>query len=170
LLFLKEERNDWQYFRGAEMGYEGSVLVVDDEIGPRESLRMILHPLYQVQTAANGDEALARLQTQQFDLITLDMRMPGPSGLEVLKQIRTMKTDVEVVIISGYMTPKNTAEAKDWGVSDVINKPFNVTEVMTCVGKLVEKKKYDRKVKGLLETAKQLGVLDEKRGEKMFDN
>jgi DNA-binding NtrC family response regulator len=152
------------------MGYQGSVLVVDDEIGPRESLRMILHPLYEVQTAASGDEALARLQTRQFDLITLDMRMPGPSGLEVLKQIRTMKSDVEVVIISGYMTPKNTAEAKDWGAADVINKPFNVTEVMACVGKLVENKKYNRKVRGLLETAKKLGVLDEKRGEKMFDN
>jgi DNA-binding NtrC family response regulator len=152
------------------MRYQGSVLVVDDEIGPRESLRMILHPLYEVQTAANGDEALARLQNHQFDLITLDMRMPGPSGLDVLKQIRTMKADVDVVIISGYMTPKNTAEAKDWGAADVINKPFNVTEVMACVGKLVEQKKYSRKVKGLLETAKNLGVLDEKKADKMLDN
>jgi len=152
------------------MTYQGSVLVVDDEIGPRESLRMILHPLYEVQTAANGDEALARLQNKQFDLITLDMRMPGPSGLDVLKQIRTMKADVDVVIISGYMTPKNTAEAKGWGAADVINKPFNVTEVMACVGKLVEQKKYTRKVKGLLETAKTLGVLDEKKGDKTLDN
>ncbi len=152
------------------MEHEGSVLVVDDEIGPRESLRMILHPLYEVQTAANGDEALARLQNQQFDLITLDMRMPGPSGLDVLKQIRTMKADVDVVIISGYMTPKNTAEAKDWGAADVICKPFNVTEVMACVGKLVEQKKYNRKVKSLLETAKTLGVLDEKKGDKTLDN
>ncbi len=140
------------------MTYQGSVLVVDDEIGPRESLRMILHPLYEVQTAANGDEALARLQNRQFDLITLDMRMPGPSGMDVLKQIRTMKADVDVVIISGYMTPKNTEEARDWGAADVISKPFNVTEVMACVGKLVEQKKYTRKVKSLLEKAKTLGV------------
>ena len=152
------------------MTYQGSVLVVDDEIGPRESLRMILHPLYEVQTAANGDEALARLQNRQFDLITLDMRMPGSSGLDVLKQIRTMKSDVDVVIISGYMTPKNTAEAKDWGAADVISKPFNVTEVMACVGKLVEQKKYTRKVKSLLEKARTLGVLDEKRGDKTLNN
>ena len=152
------------------MRYQGSVLVVDDEVGPRESLRMILHPLYEVQTAANGDEALARLQNRQFDLITLDMRMPGSSGLDVLKQIRTMKADVDVVIISGYMTPKNTAEAKDWGAADVINKPFNVTEVMACVGKLVEQRKYTRKVKSLLEKAKTLGVLDDKKGDKKLDN
>jgi len=77
---------------------------------------------------------------------------------------------VDVVIISGYMTPKNTAEAKNWGAADVINKPFNVTEVMACVGKLVEQKKYSRKVKGLLETAKNLGVLDDKKGDKKLDN
>jgi DNA-binding NtrC family response regulator len=152
------------------MRHQGSVLVVDDEIGPRESLRMILHPLYEVQTAASGDEAIDRLQKCQFDLVTLDMRMPGPSGLDVLRQIRTLKADVDVVIISGYMTPKNTAEAKSWGAADVINKPFNVTEVMVCVGKLVEQKKYTRKVKSLLETAKKFGVLDEKKGEKMLDN
>ena len=152
------------------MTYQGSVLVVDDEIGPRESLRMILHPLYEVQTATNGDEALARMQNRQFDLITLDMRMPGASGLDVLKQIRTMKADVDVVIISGYMTPKNTAEARNWGAADVINKPFNVTEVMACVGKLVEQKKYTRKVKSLLEKAKTLGVLDDKKGDQTLDN
>ena len=152
------------------MRHQGSVLVVDDEIGPRESLRMILHPLYEVQTAASGDEALARLQNYPFDLVTLDMRMPGPSGLDVLRQIRNLKNDVDVVIISGYMTPKNTAEAKNWGAADVINKPFNVTEVMACVGKLVEQKKYSRKVKSLLETAKKFGVLDEKKGEKKLDN
>jgi DNA-binding NtrC family response regulator len=152
------------------MRHQGSVLVVDDEIGPRESLRMILHPLYEVQTAASGDEALARLQNHQFDLVTLDMRMPGPSGLDVLRQIRTLKSDVDVVIISGYMTPKNTAEAKNWGAVDVINKPFNVTEVISCVGKLVERKKYTRKVKSLLETAKNLGVLDGEKGEKTLDN
>jgi DNA-binding NtrC family response regulator len=81
-----------------------------------------------------------------------------------------MKADVDVVIISGYMTPKNTAEAKDWGAADVINKPFNVTEVMACVGKLVEQKKYARKVKNLLETAKTLGVLDDRRGDQTLDN
>jgi hypothetical protein len=52
----------------------------------------------------------------------------------------------------------------------VINKPFNVTEVMACVGKLVEQKKHTRKVKSLLETAKTLGVPDEKKGDKALDN
>jgi len=170
LLFNKFEKKRFPVLRDGKMSYQGSVLVVDDEIGPRESLRMILHPLYEVQTAANGDEALTCLQNHRFDLVTLDMRMPGLSGPDVLRQIRTLQSDVDVVIISGYMTPKNTVEAKTWGAADVINKPFNVTEVMACVGKLVEQKKYSRKVKGLLETARNLGGLGEKKGEKMVDN
>jgi DNA-binding NtrC family response regulator len=147
------------------MAYQGSVLVVDDEIGPRESLRMILHPLYQVHTAANGDEALAFLQKQDFDLITLDMRMPGATGLEVLREIRKRNVDVDVVIISGYMNSNNKEEARQSGAVEVITKPFNVTDVIACVGKAVENKKYLRQVKSLLQTAKDLGALDGQKNE-----
>ena len=147
------------------MAYQGSVLVVDDEVGPRESLRMILHPLYQVYTATNGDEALAFLQKQDFDLVTLDMRMPGASGLDVLREIRKRKVDVDVVIISGYMNSNNSQEARNNGAVGVITKPFNVTDVIACVGKVVENKKYIRKVKNLLQTAKNLGVLDSNKNE-----
>ena len=147
------------------MAYQGSVLVVDDEIGPRESLRMILHPLYQVHTATNGDEALAFLQKQDFDLVTLDMRMPGATGLEVLREIRKRNVDVDVVFISGYMNSNNKEEARQSGAAGVIAKPFNVTDVIACVGKVVENKKYIRKVKSLLQTAKDLGALDGKENE-----
>ena len=142
------------------MVYQGSVLVVDDEIGPRESLRMILHPLYQVYTATNGDEALAFLLKQDFDLVTLDMRMPGASGLEVLREIRKRNVDVDVVIISGYMNSNNTEEARQNGAVGVIAKPFNVTDVIACVGKVVENKKYIRKVKSLMQMADSMGIRD----------
>jgi CheY-like chemotaxis protein len=64
-----------------KMSYHGSVLVVDDEVGPRESLRMILKPLYQVHTAANGYEALRFINSQKVDLVTLDLKMPGIPGI-----------------------------------------------------------------------------------------
>ena len=73
------------------MAQQGSVLVVDDELGPRESLRMILQPLYEVKTASNGQEALQFLQEGKIDLITLDLKMPGLSGLDVLREIKKMK-------------------------------------------------------------------------------
>ena len=69
---------------------QGSVLVVDDELGPRESLRMILRPLYDVKTASNGQEALQVLRKGRIDLITLDLKMPGLSGLDVLREIKKL--------------------------------------------------------------------------------
>ena len=59
------------------MGTQGTILVVDDEVGPRESLRMILKPTYEVYTAANGQEALQFIRREKIDLVTLDLKMPG---------------------------------------------------------------------------------------------
>lgn len=152
------------------MAQHGAVLVVDDEIAPRESLRMILHPLYQVFTAADGKEALACLQSQEIDLVTLDMKMPEVSGIEVLKEIRKIKADVDVIIISGYMNQENTQEAKSIGAAEVINKPFNVTDIIASVGKFVEKRKYHQKVKTLYESVKSLGVMDEDQLQRILYN
>ena len=152
------------------MGYQGTVLVVDDEIGPRESLRMILHPLYQVYTASDGAEALACLQNQEIDLVTLDMNMPGISGFEVLKEIRKRNADVDVIIVTGYMNSKGAQEAKACGAADVINKPFNVTDIVASIAKLVEHKKFTRKVKDLVQTVKDLGVMEESQISKMLYN
>jgi DNA-binding NtrC family response regulator len=143
------------------MGYLGAVLVVDDELGPRESLRMILHPLYRVYAAADGKEAIAHLENQEIDLVTLDMVMPGVPGMDVLKKIRAMNADVDVVIVSGHMTSKLAQEAKRQGAADVINKPYNVTEVIARVGKLVEGRKQNKKMKSLLQSAKELGMVNE---------
>ena len=152
------------------MAYQGSVLVVDDEVGPRESLRMILHPLYEVYTAAGGEEALDCIQKQAIDLITLDMNMPGVSGLEVLREIRKRNAEVDVIIISGYINSQSTQEAKNYGAADVISKPFNVTDIIASVGKLVERKKFQREVKSLIQTAKDLGAIDDKQAEKILYN
>jgi len=62
-----------------------NILVVDDEIGPRESLRMILKPHYNIFTAENGNTAIQILQQNEMDVVTLDLKMPGMSGIETLK-------------------------------------------------------------------------------------
>ena len=152
------------------MGYQGTVLVVGDEIGPRESLRMILHPLYQVYTASDGAEALACLQNQEIDLVTLDMNMPGISGFEVLKEIRKKNSDVDVIVITGYMNSKGAQEAKACGAVDIINKPFNVTDIIASIGKLVEQKKYSRKVKNLVQMVKDMGAADDGQISEMLYN
>ncbi len=106
-----------------------NVLIVDDEIGPRESLRMILKPNYNVYCAEDGYMALQILKEIEMDVITLDLKMPGMSGIETLKQIRLIDPDVMIIIITGFGTLQSAVEAIRHGVYDYISKPFNVKEI-----------------------------------------
>jgi response regulator RpfG family c-di-GMP phosphodiesterase len=138
------------------MENQGSILVVDDEIGPRESLRMILKPIYEVYTASNGPEALQFISRDKIDLVTLDLKMPGISGIDVLKEIKKLRSDIEVVIITGYGTLTNAVEAIRYGAVDFISKPFNVAEILSIVGKAVERRNFNLKIKDLIHKIKGL--------------
>ena len=137
---------------GGKMAQQGSVLVVDDELGPRESMRMILRPLFEVKTASNGQEALQCLQQEKIDLITLDLKMPGLSGLDVLREIKKMNVEAAVIIITAYGTLTNAHEAIRYGAVDFISKPYNATDILSVVRRTVEQKKYNLKVKSFLDT------------------
>jgi DNA-binding NtrC family response regulator len=130
---------------------KGAVLVVDDEFGPRESLRMILNPLYEVHTASDGPEALRLIGEKNYDVVTLDLRMPGLSGIDVLKEIKKIRPDTEVVIITGYGSLENASEAIRLGTGDFISKPFNVADIISTVAKAIERRKYKLKIKSLIE-------------------
>ena len=151
------------------MSFQGSVLVVDDEIGPRESLRMILKPLYQVHTVSDGYEALKIINDQDIDLITLDLKMHGIPGIDVLREIKKIKNDVEVVIITGYGTLPTAIEAIRYGAVDFISKPFNVAEIISVVGKSIERRTFNLKIKGLMQKIRELNLLEEGQ-EEAFSN
>src|SRR5262245_40434258 len=78
------------------------VLIVDDELGVRESLRAILGKDCEVFTASSGDDALSLLAHEPMDLVTLDLRMPGLGGIAVLERIKKIDPEVEALIITGY--------------------------------------------------------------------
>ena len=78
------------------------ILVVDDELGPRESLRMLLKPSYQIHTAESGRAALALLPDVRPDVVILDIKMPDMDGLEVLRRVKRHDPTVEVVMITAY--------------------------------------------------------------------
>ena len=80
-----------------------TILIVEDEVGPRNALQIILRPFYNLYSVDNGHDALRVLQDHTIDLITLDVKLPDQSGLEVLKQVKSQHRDVEVVIITGYV-------------------------------------------------------------------
>ncbi len=115
-----------------------SIMIVDDELGPRESLRMILKPSYEVYTADDGRAALELLKERPVDLMTLDLKMPGLSGMEVLEQIRESNEDVMVIIVTGYGTFRSAVEAIRFNVFDYISKPFNVQEILSVVKRCLE--------------------------------
>ena len=138
------------------MAQQGSILIVDDEAGPRESLRMILKPVYKIYTAANGKEALALIQKENIDLVTLDLNMPGLSGIDVLKEIKKIKSDVEVIIITGYGTLKNAQEVIRYGAGDFISKPFNVADIISIISKSFERRNYNLKINNLIQQIKGL--------------
>lgn len=122
-----------------------NILAVDDEVGPLESLKTILNPFYTVYTAGGGKTALEILKNEKIDLVTLDLNMPDLHGMEVLQEIKKLKKNVEVVIITGFGSLKNATEAIRLGASDYILKPFNVTEIISVINSTLEKKRaYDK--------------------------
>jgi putative nucleotidyltransferase with HDIG domain len=127
-----------------------NILVVDDEIGPRESLRMILKPNYNVFCAEDGNAALQTLRGTEMDVVTLDLKMPGMSGMDTLKQIRLIDSDVMIIIITGFGTLQSAVEAIHHGVYDYISKPFNVKEIVGIVEKAVQRRRFQSKVRTYL--------------------
>jgi len=111
------------------------ILVVDDERGPRESLRILLKPAYDVRTAANGAEALEVLRTEAVDLVTIDLNMPGLKGDELMRTVRREFPHVEVVIITGRGSVRSASEAVRLGVADYLQKPFDVVQVNAAVAR-----------------------------------
>jgi DNA-binding NtrC family response regulator len=139
-----------------------SVLIVDDELGPRESLRMILKPLYDVRTATNGQEALDYIQKEKIDLITLDIKMPGLSGIDVLRELRKLGSDAAVVIVTGYGTLTNVHDAIRYGAVDFVSKPFNVPEIIAIVNKSVAQRNYNQKLKNISQKIRNIRAWEDK--------
>ena len=101
------------------------VLVVDDEMGPRESLRMILKPRYEIATADSGEAALKTLNTFRPDLIFMDIKMPQMDGIELLRRIKGTDPSIEVVMITAYASLETVKNALTHGAFEYLIKPFS---------------------------------------------
>ena len=101
------------------------ILVVDDELGPRESLRMLLKPSYQIQTADSGRAALDQIPAYRPDIVILDIKMPELDGLEVLRRIKRIDQAIEVVMITAYASLETVKMALTHGAFEYLIKPFS---------------------------------------------
>ena len=112
------------------------VLVVDDEASIRDLLSKTLALAeYDVDLAPDGRTALERLRIIPYDLLITDLKMPGVDGLTVIREARRLKTDLPVLIITGYSTEASAIEAVNLGVSGYLTKPFRVPRVLAAAAK-----------------------------------
>lgn len=121
------------------------VLVVEDEAEVRETLSEIIKESgAEAHLASSGRAALSAIESQSFDLILLDIKLPGVSGIELCKKIREMLIKTPIVIVSGTDTDRNVEMARIYGVMQFISKPFNVEQIMKVLKRaqdLIEKSK-----------------------------
>ncbi len=135
------------------MAEKANVLVVDDDLGPRESMRMILKPLHNVYIAEDGQTALRIIRENPIDLVTLDLRMPGMQGIDVLKEIKKFNPNIEVIIVTGFGSLKSATEAMKFGVKGYITKPYNLSEITSIVEKALEQRRFNLKLRNFFEEA-----------------
>jgi len=114
------------------------ILVCDDEIGIRESLKLILEDSYEVTIATNGEECLKCLKEDPFELVLLDIKMPKASGIDTLKKIKSLKPYIKVIMVTGYKMVETAAEAIKAGASDYIIKPFESKDILERVAKILQ--------------------------------
>ena len=120
------------------------LLLVDDEARFVETLSKRLTARgYDVEGALSGPEALARLGARPFDVVLLDVWMPGMDGLEVLKQIRRLHPSVRVVLVSGNASITAAVEGIRLGATDYLLKPVEIEDVMMKVEEAFEKKRIE---------------------------
>jgi DNA-binding NtrC family response regulator len=132
------------------------ILIVDDEMIMRESLAGWLErDQYNVETAASGEEALRKLVKSHYDIMLVDIKMEGISGLEVLKRVKSDDPDVAVVMITAYGSISTAIEAMKNGAHDYLLKPFDPNELGMLIEKILAQQAQAREMHYLRETSRE---------------
>ena len=116
------------------------LLIVDDE----ETLTFSLYQTFirapidcEVLTASSGEEAITRIEEKPFDLVITDLSMPGLSGIELLQYVKRVSPNTKVVIITAYGTELLKEEARQYGASGYLEKPFDIHEMRNTVVNMI---------------------------------
>jgi two-component system response regulator HydG len=123
------------------------VLVIDDDAGVRDSMgRMLRSAGYTVQTASTGEEGFDAARGDAFDVILSDMRMPGLSGIDVLRKLRDVRVDASFIVMTGFGTVDTAVEAMKLGAVDFVQKPFFRDELLMRVRAAADRRQLARQV------------------------
>jgi len=127
-----------------------AILVVDDEAGVRSSLAAILGDEgYAVTSADSGEAGLAALEARRFDLVLLDVWLPGLDGLEVLRRIRERDSELPVVVISGHGTIETAVKAVRLGAQDFVEKPLSLEKTVLAVRNALRQRRLESQLREL---------------------
>ncbi len=123
------------------MEIKPTILVVDDEPGARESLEVILEDEFEVLSEASGQAALDTLHRVSVNLVLLDVNMPHMDGLTVLRRIKEMDEEIDVVMISALNLARKAVDAIKLGAYDYITKPYEPEDILSTVNRVISKQK-----------------------------
>ncbi len=149
-----------------------SILVVDDEKNVRFTVSHALqNEGYDVDAASSGVQGLQKTALKEYDLLLVDLRMPGMTGLEMLREIRRQSRELPAVIITAYGNPQQLVEAAQLGAIDFVRKPFSIQSIRSIVRGVIDTatSQYDvppRDAGGQLRAGKKammLGHIEEAR-------
>jgi DNA-binding NtrC family response regulator len=127
----------------AKMSDKSRILIVDDdEVVRRSYLRSLQSVDCNVAAASDGEEALQTMEKNTFDVVLLDLRMPGRDGMSVLRAIKQKWPESEVVIITGYPTVDSAKEAVRLGACDYVAKPVGPQEVIDIADNALTRKQW----------------------------
>jgi signal transduction histidine kinase len=134
----------------------GALLIVDDEEGPRQSLRVIFKDDYDLLMAEDGPTAIELAQKHSIDVAVLDIRMAGMSGIEVLERLKFVKPDIEAIMITAFETTDTIRQALRLRACDYINKPFDIATIRTAVGRAMQRRTLESEIHSSAEKVQQL--------------
>lgn len=139
-----------------------TLLVVDDEEGPRQSLRMVFRNDFNVHTVDNGEKALAYARTHIVHIAILDIRMSGSTGIEVLQGLKEIDRRIEVIMLTAYETLETARQALRLGACDYLSKPFDLSTVRNTAARALHLRKISDTLAG---TAERLAELNNRLGD-----
>ena len=138
------------------------VLIIDDELAPRESLRMVLKDKFDVFIAPGAPEGLMIMKENPVDLVVLDIRMPRMDGITALKKIKEGHPEIEVVLLTAYASIESARDAIRLGAFDYLMKPFDKDDLINVVEKGLQKKNDSERVMSKLEDLENMNnILEE---------
>src|ERR1039458_670566 len=144
---------------------KGTLLVVDDEEGARQSLRVIFKDDYEILMAGDGATAVQLAQNHKIDVVVLDIRMAGMSGIEVLERLKYVNPSIEAVMMTAYETNDTMRQALRLRACDYINKPFDVSTMRAAIAGAMQRRTLEGEIHNNAEKLQQL--LEELQSQKI---